>query len=179
MKRFVILDRDGTIITERNYLSDYNQVELIPNAASGLKKLKDQGLGLLVITNQAGIGRGYFSLHNLELIHKRMIDLLTIEGVTLDGIYFCPHIPEDNCNCRKPKLGLIEKAAKEHYFDPKASFVIGDKAIDIELGQKMGAQTFLVRTGYGAEVEKQNVVKPDFIVDDLEQAASMIKTIVG
>lgn len=178
MKRFVILDRDGTIIIERNYLSNHNQVELIPNAVSGLKKLRDLGLGLLVITNQAGVGRGYFSLNDLKLIHKRMIDLLAIEGVTLDGIYFCPHVPEDNCNCRKPKLGLIEKAAKEHNFDPKVSFVIGDKAIDIELGQKMGAQTFLVRTGYGAEVEKQNLAKPDYIVDDLLQASDIIKTLV-
>ncbi len=174
MKRFAILDRDGTIITERNYLSHHNQVELIPNAAIGLKKLRDQGLGLLVITNQAGIGRGYFSLDDLKLIHKRMIDLLAIEGATLDGIYFCPHIPEDNCNCRKPKLGLIEKAAKEHNFDPKLSFVIGDKAIDIELGQKMGSKTFLVRTGYGTKVEKENIVKPDHIVDDLEEAATYI-----
>lgn len=179
MKRFVILDRDGTIIIERNYLSDYKKVELIPNAANGLKKLKDHNLGLLVITNQAGIGRGYFSLHDLELIHKRMLELLAMEGVTLDGIYFCPHRPEDNCNCRKPKLGLIEKAAKEHNFKPKNCFVIGDKALDIVLGKKMRATTFLVRTGYGAEVEKQNLVKPDFTVDDLKQAANTIKTIIG
>lgn len=177
MKRFVILDRDGTIIIERNYLSHHNQVELIPNAAIGLKKLKDFGLGLLVVTNQAGVGRGYFNLQDLKLIHKRMIDLLAIEGVTLDGIYFCPHIPEDNCNCRKPKLGLIEKAVKEHNFDPKVSFVIGDKAIDIELGQKMRAATFLVRTGYGAEVEKQNLIKPDHTADDLLQASDIIKTL--
>lgn len=177
-KKIVILDRDGTIITERNYLSHHSQVELIPNAAIGLKELRELGLGLLVITNQAGIGKGYFSLDDLKLIHKRMIDLLAIEGVSLDGIYFCPHIPEDNCNCRKPKLGLVEKATKEHNFDPKASFVIGDKAIDIELGQKIGAKTFLVRTGYGAEVEKQNLVKPDRTVDDLLQASEIIKTLV-
>lgn len=178
MKRFVILDRDGTIIIERNYLSHHNQVKLIPNAAIGLKKLRDFGLGLLVVTNQAGVGRGYFTLHDLKLIHKRMIDLLAIEEVTLDGIYFCPHIPEDNCSCRKPKLGLIEKAAKEHNFDPKKCFVIGDKALDITLGQKMGAKTFLVRTGYGNEVEKKNIVKPDHTVDDLLQASDIIKTLV-
>lgn len=178
MKRFVILDRDGTIITERNYLSDHNQVELIPNAAIGLKKLRELGFGLLVVTNQAGIGRGYFNLDDLKLIHKRMIDLLAIEGVTLDGIYFCPHIPEDNCNCRKPKLDLIEKAAKEHNFDPKMSFVIGDKALDITLGQNMEAKTILVRTGYGAKVEKENIVKPDYVVDDLSEAANAISSII-
>lgn len=178
MKRFVILDRDGTIITERNYLSHHSQVELITNAAIGLKKLRGQGLGLLVITNQAGVGRGYFNLNDLKLIHKRMIDLLAIEGVTLDGIYSCPHIQKDNCNCRKPKLGLIEIAAKEHNFDPKLSFVIGDKALDVKMGQKMEAITFLVRTGYGAEVEKQNLIKPDYTVDDLLQASDTIKTLV-
>lgn len=178
MKRFVILDRDGTIITERNYLSDHNQVELIPHAAIGLKKLRKLGLGLLIVTNQAGIGRKYFGLDDLKLIHKRMIDLLATEGVVLDGIYFCPHIPEDNCNCRKPKLGLIKIAAKEHNFDPKLSFVIGDKALDVEMGQRMKAITFLVRTGYGAEVEKQNLVKPDYTVDDLLQTSDTIKTLV-
>lgn len=175
MKKFVILDRDGTIILECNYLSDHSQVELIPNAASGLKKLKEMGLGLLVVTNQAGIGRGYYSLDDLKLIHKRMADLLAKEGVILDGIYFCPHKPDDNCSCRKPKLGLIEKASKEHNFDPKECFVIGDKALDIKLGEAMGATTFLVRTGYGAEVEKEKKVKPDYIVNDLIEVAGIIE----
>lgn len=175
MKRFAILDRDGTIITERNYLSDHNQVELLPNAAIGLKKLRDEKLGLLVITNQAGIGRGYFSLDDLKFIHKRMIDLLKAEGVELDGIYFCPHKPADNCSCRKPKLGLIKKAAKDHNFDPKQCFVIGDKALDIELGKRMKSTTFLVRTGYGAEHEKFDHVKPDYVVDDLLATVSLIQ----
>ncbi|QQG40410.1 MAG: HAD family hydrolase [Candidatus Levyibacteriota bacterium] len=173
-RKFVILDRDGTIITERNYLSHHNQVELISNAAIGLKKLRELGFGLLVVTNQAGVGRGYFNLDDLKLIHKRMLDLLAAEGVILDGIYFCPHKAEDNCHCRKPKLGLIEQALKDHDFNPQESFVIGDKAIDIELGQKMGATTFLVRTGYGTMVEKENIVNPDFVVDDLYSAVNTI-----
>lgn len=175
MKRFVILDRDGTITVERNYLSNHNQVELIPNAAKGLKKLRNLGLGLLVITNQAGVGRGYFNLNDLKLIHERMIDLLAAEGVAIDGIYFCPHKVEDNCTCRKPKLGLIEQALKKHNFDPKGCFVIGDKALDIELGEAMGATTFLVRTGYGAEVEKEKKASPDYIVNDLLEAADVIQ----
>lgn len=174
-RRFVILDRDGTIITERNYLSDHSQVELIPEAAKGLKKIKALGLGLVVITNQSGIGRGFFSLKDLTLIHKKMISLLKKEGLKLDGIYFCPHKPDDNCTCRKPKLGLVKKAAKEHNFDPKECFVIGDKELDIELGQKMKANTFLVRTGYGSKVEKESLVEPDCIVDDLLEAADIIQ----
>lgn len=174
-KRFILLDRDGTIIVEKNYLSDHNKVELIENASGGLKKLKELGFGLLVITNQAGIGRGYFSLKDLTLIHKKMVGLLKKEGVKLDGIYFCPHKPDDNCSCRKPKLGLVKKAAKEHNFDPKECFIIGDKELDIELGQKMKANTFLVRTGYGSKVEKESLVEPDYIVDDLEIAFQIIQ----
>lgn len=175
MKKFVILDRDGTINTEQNYLSDKKGVELIPNAAKGLKKMKDLGLGLLVVTNQAGAGRGYFTLEDLEAIHDRMINLLAKEGVTLDGIYFCPHKPDDNCKCRKPKLGLIEQAVKEHKFNSKECFVIGDKALDVEMGQNMGATTFLVRTGYGAEVEKEKKIQPDYVVNDLLEAADIIQ----
>lgn len=177
MKRFIILDRDGTIIEERNYLSDQTGVELIPNATSGLKKMIELGFGLLVITNQAGVGRGYFSLNELSAIHRRMIDLLKDEGVELEGIYFCPHKPEDNCSCRKPKTGLVEQAVKEHNFNPKKCFVIGDKGLDVELGEAINATTFLVRTGYGAEVEKEKKVKPDYIVDDLLEAAGIIRRI--
>lgn len=174
-KRFVILDRDGVIIFEKDHLTNPDEVELIPNAAVALEKLKGLSLGIIVVTNQSVVGRGDISLNGLEKIHKRMIDLLAREGTTIDGIYFCPHKPDDNCKCRKPKLGLIEQAVKKHNFDPKEAFVIGDKALDIEMGKNMGATTFLVRTGYGAEVEKQNVVEPDYIVDDLLEATEIIE----
>ncbi len=176
-KRFVLLDRDGTIILERDHLTDLAQVELIPKAAQALKKLRNLGLGLIIITNQSVIGRGHINLTDLEKIHKRILDLLSKEKATIDDIYFCPHTPEDNCNCRKPKLGLIEMASKDHKFDPHSSFVIGDKAIDIELGQKMGAITFLVRTGYGGLVDHRKV-NPDFVVNDLLEAADIIQTLI-
>lgn len=172
-RRFVLLDRDGTIIVERNYLSNHNQVKLIPKAASALKKLSDLGLGLVVMTNQSGIGRGYFDLNELGKIHNRMIDLLAEEGVRLDGIYFCPHIPEDNCLCRKPKVGLVEKAVRKHNFDPKLCFVIGDNKGDIELGKNIGAKTILVRTGHGRKIERE--VDSDYVVDNLKGALSIIK----
>lgn len=176
-KRFVLLDRDGTIILERDHLTDIAQVELIPKAAQALKKLHDLGLGLIIITNQSVVGRGHINLDDLEKIHKRMLDLLLKEETSIDGIYFCPHTPEDNCLCRKPGLGLVKLAAEEHKFDPKLCFVIGDKAIDIELGQKMGATTFLVRTGYGAQVDHKEV-NPDFVVNDLLEAAHIIQTLI-
>lgn len=177
-RRFVLLDRDGTIIAEKNYLSDHNKVELLGNAALGLRKLKKLGFGLLVITNQAGIGRGYFSLDDLNLIHQKMVDLLAKEGVVIDGIYFCPHTPEDNCSCRKPKLGLIENATSQYNFAPKLSFVIGDKAVDIEMGKAAGATTLLVRTGYGANLDNKKV-KADYLVDDLLEAANVIERLLS
>ena len=176
-KRFVLLDRDGTIILERDHLTDLTQVELIPKAAQALKKLHALGLGLIIITNQSVVGRGHINLDDLKKIHKRMLGLLSKEEAIIDGIYFCPHTPEDNCLCRKPRLGMIEKAAKEHKFDPKLCFVIGDKAIDIELGQKMGAITFLVRTGYGAQVDHKEV-NPHYVVNDLLEAADIIQTLI-
>lgn len=176
-KRFVLLDRDGTIILQRHHLVDVNEIELIPKAGRALKMLHNLGLGLLIITNQSVVGRGHINLNDLEKIHKRMFDLLSKEDANVDGIYFCPHTPEDNCSCRKPRLGLIKKAKKVHKFDPKLCFVIGDKAIDIGLGQKMGATTFLVRTGYGAEVDL-NKTNPDYVVDDLMEAAKIIQTLI-
>jgi D-glycero-D-manno-heptose 1,7-bisphosphate phosphatase len=178
-RRFVILDRDGTIIVERHYLSDPDQVELLPDVANGLRAMQKMGLGLVVVTNQSGIGRGFFDEARLQAIHRRMNDLLDAEGVTLDALYFCPHVPEDECACRKPLPGLIELAAAELDFAPQACFVIGDKACDIELGQRVGATTFLVTTGYGAQEAGDMTTRPDYIVGNLWAVAQVIKNILG
>ena len=174
----MILDRDGTIIVERHYLSDPGQVELIPGVAGGLRKLSQMGLGLVVITNQSGVGRGLLDDNRLDLIHRRLHELLAVEGIRLDGIYSCPHTPEDDCLCRKPRPGLMAAASKELVFDPRASFVIGDKPCDIELGRQVGATTFLVRTGYGAQVAQEGIIMTDYVVDDLLEAAGVIKGLV-
>ena len=178
-RRFAVLDRDGTIIVERHYLSDPRQVELIHGAASGLREMSEMGLGLVVITNQSAIDRGFFDEARLDLIHQRLRELLDVEGVRLDGIYVCPHTPEDDCPCRKPRPGLIELAAKQLGFDPQACFVIGDKACDIELGQWVGATTFLVRTGYGAQVAAETTVTADHLVDDLWEAAQVVQRLLA
>ena len=178
-RRFAVLDRDGTIIAERHYLSDPDQVELIPGAAWALRRLRELGLGLTVMTNQSGVGRGYFSEERLGLIHRRMCDLLEAEGVTLDGIYYCPHTPDDGCDCRKPKPGLLERAARELDFDPKTSFVIGDNEGDIGLGLGVGATTLQVRTGYGAKVAAEGRVTAAHLVDDLAEAARVIERLLG
>jgi len=173
-RRFVLLDRDGTIIVDKNYLSDHRQAELIPLAAAGLRKMREMGLGLLVISNQSGVGRGYFSLDEVKRVHDRMVELLRAEGVELEGVWFCPHAPEEACACRKPKTGLVEQAAAKLGFEPALCFVIGDKSADIDLGRALKAKTILVRTGNGAQVEAEGVVSPDYVADDLLEAARLI-----
>lgn len=176
-QRFVVLDRDGTIIEEREYLSRPDQVTLIPGAGAALRELQHMGFGLVVVTNQSGIGRGFFNQAQLEDIHGRLAELLEGEGVQLSGIYYCPHIPDDDCDCRKPRLGLMQKAANDLGFNLRHCIVIGDKACDIEMGQTAGALTFLVRTGYGAQFE--NSVEADFVVEDLSAASRLIGRLLG
>jgi D-glycero-D-manno-heptose 1,7-bisphosphate phosphatase len=177
-RRFAILDRDGTIIVERHYLSAPEQVELLPGAVRGLRKLSQLGVGLVVVTNQSAVGRGYFDEKRLDLIHRRLAELLTAEAVPPMPIYVCPHRPDAGCRCRKPLPGLLEQAARDLGFDVSSSFVIGDKACDIELGKQVMATTLLVRTGYGAELAQTGSVSPDYVVDDLAQAAETIESLL-
>ncbi|HEX4149016.1 MAG TPA: D-glycero-beta-D-manno-heptose 1,7-bisphosphate 7-phosphatase [Pirellulales bacterium] len=179
MRRFVLLDRDGTINVDRDYLADPAELEFIPGASAALARLARLGLGLAVITNQSGVGRGLIRPAQLTAVHQRLGELLAAEGVRLDGIYACPHLPGDGCRCRKPNIGLVQQAAAELGFDPARSFVVGDKASDIELGQRVGAVTLLVRTGYGAQHERNQQFVADYVVDDLAAAADVIQSLLG
>lgn len=174
MTRLVALDRDGTIIEERPYLSDPEQVVLLPRAAQGLRALQALGFRLVLVANQSGVGRGYFSLEDVQRVNQRLFQLLAREGVTLNGAYICPHLPWAGCPCRKPATGLLEQAARELGARPSEAFVIGDKGCDIEMGQRAGASTLLVRTGWGRQTERAGEVRPDFVVDDLGEAAALI-----
>lgn len=175
LDRFVALDRDGTLIVERHYLSDPAEVELIVGAAEGLRRLGDLGLRMIVITNQSGIARRYVDEGTVIRIHERLRELLASEGVHLGEIYVCPHVPSDGCRCRKPETGLLERAAKDLGCHPRTAFVIGDKASDVELGRRVGATTFLVRTGYGARLVATPDIAPDYVVDDVGRAAQVIE----
>ena len=172
--RYLLLDRDGTLIEERHYLSDPDQVELIPGVIDGLRCFSEMGFGFVVITNQSGIGRGFFEPTQLLQVHERLEQLLAEGGIQLTGIYYCPHTPKDKCTCRKPGLGLVEMAAGDLGFVPEEALVFGDKACDIELGEHMGATTFLVRTGYGAEVETEGAVQPNYVVDSVREAVPIV-----
>jgi D-glycero-D-manno-heptose 1,7-bisphosphate phosphatase len=176
--RLVFLDRDGTINVEKNYVLKPDELELIPNAAAGLRRLRELGLKLTVITNQSAVGRGLLTLRGLDEIHERLTALLEAEGARLDGIYVCPHVPGDGCPCRKPGLELLKRAAADFGADLSRSFFIGDKRIDIEAGHAAGASSILVETGYGSTQSFDPGSAPDARVRDLLEAAWFIESMV-
>jgi histidinol-phosphate phosphatase family protein len=174
-KPAIFLDRDGTIIEDRDYLAHPDQVSILPNVTQPLAQLSQSGYALVMITNQSGIGRGYFTLEHLEAVHEHLTQLLLAENVELDGIYFCPHAPSENCGCRKPIPALVLRARDDLDLDLSRSFVIGDKPADVGLALAVGAKPILVRTGYGAESEHDPMVQSAaHIVDTIAQALPYI-----
>jgi D,D-heptose 1,7-bisphosphate phosphatase len=179
----VFIDRDGTINIDVHYLDDPNKFEMYPGVGEGLRKLKNNGFKIIVITNQSGIGRGYFTEKQLSNIHKRMKKEFQMFTVTLDGIYYCPHHPDDNCNCRKPNTGLFEQAIHEHNIDVKKSYILGDKILDVGAGKKIGVRTVLIPEPHIKEefLSKKNEWEydPDYIADDFMDAVQWILIIQG
>lgn len=178
--RYVALDRDGTVVVERHRpIGHPNEVELIPGAAEGLRKLIEMDFGLVLITNQSAIGRGTMNSNSLDSVHDHLRVLLKGQEVSLDGIYVCPHAPWDDCRCRKPKPGLLDIAAADLDVSPNSFIVIGDKASDVDCGKNAGAATILVRTGYGAQVEQEGYAGADHIADGLQEAAQVIQGLMS
>jgi D-glycero-D-manno-heptose 1,7-bisphosphate phosphatase len=130
-RAFALLDRDGTLIVDHGYLSDPERIEFLPGVFDGLRALRDAGFGLVIVTNQSGIARGYFDQLTLDRIHERLTGLLAMQGICLEGIHVCPHGPNDGCHCRKPLPGLIQEAMLAHNIDLSRSVVIGDTAADM------------------------------------------------
>lgn len=178
-KRAVYLDRDGTINEDVDYLSDPDGLVMIDGAAASIKRLNEAGVPVIVISNQSGVGRGYFSEEAVEAVNERLESLLGAEGARLDGVYYCAHRPEEDCGCRKPRTGLVERAAKEHGIDNSSSYVVGDKASDMGLAANIGASGVLVLTGKGAEERKKLSVSPDFVADDITGAVEWIMKDLG
>lgn len=176
MNKAVFIDRDGVINEDLGkYVANPDEFVFLPGAIEALKKLHDSDYKVIVITNQGGIGKGVYTEKDLAAIHSKMHKMLEKEGVKLDGVYYCPHHPNEACECRKPRLGLINKAIKEHRIDPKRSFFIGDKTSDIKAGKDVGCRTFLVRTGYAGH-DRAYDVEPDFVVSDILEAVNIILT---
>jgi D-glycero-D-manno-heptose 1,7-bisphosphate phosphatase len=159
-------------------LNHVDRFRMFPFAAAAIRRLNSTGLPVIVVTNQSGVGRGYFPESLVRTVHELMSQQLAAGGAHLDAIYYCPHTSADGCDCRKPKPGLLERAAREHRLDLGSSFVVGDRYGDIEFGQRAGASAVLVRTGYGAGELAWHAAKwpvpPDFIADDLTAATDWI-----
>ncbi len=172
-QRVAVFDRDGTVIVERHYLSRPEDVELLPGAAAGMRRLQDHGYRLIIATNQSAIARGYVDTARLSEIHQRLLGLLGAEGVSLSAIYYCPHHPQENCPCRKPQPGMLLRASRELDFDPARAVVFGDKPCDIEMGRAVGATTTLVATGYGREHYERGY-RADYYVSSLAEGASAL-----
>ena len=173
----IFLDRDGVINTEVGYLSSPDKFDFIDGTIEALKTLKKKGFLLIVITNQAGIARGYYSEEILGNIHKKMNDILQQNDIILDGIYYCPHHPDftGSCDCRKPKPGMMFKAKDKFNIDMKNSFMVGDTLNDIKTGLNANCKTVLVLTGYGAEEQKKiGTIKPHLIFKNLLEFAKNI-----
>lgn len=172
--RAVFLDRDGTINEDVGYLAKPDDLRMIDGAAISIKRLNDAGVKVIVISNQSGVGRGYFSGDDVEAVNGRLVELLAAEGARLDGVYYCAHRPDEGCGCRKPGTGLPDKAAAEHGIDNSMSYVVGDKASDMGLAEKIGAKGVMVMTGNGPEEVKKLAGKPDFVARDIGEAVEWI-----
>jgi len=142
--RAVILDRDGTLNIDYGYVGELEKFKLFPDVIPSLKKLENAGFLLIVITNQSGVGRGFFSIENVEKIHNHLKNILLSNGICLAKIYTCPHAPEENCKCRKPKTLLFEKAIKEFSLIPEKCYSIGDKETDIIPAEKLKMKGILL-----------------------------------
>jgi D-glycero-D-manno-heptose 1,7-bisphosphate phosphatase len=178
-KNWIFLDRDGTIIVEKNYLHDPNKVEILPGVVKGLLRLQNAGFKFVVCTNQSGIGRGYYGLREMDAVHKRIVKLLSADGIKIEAFFCCPHRPDENCECRKPKTGLAIQAAKELGFSlGEVLCVIGDKKCDVNFADNLKIPSVLVMTGYGAG-EFAKGVRGLYNVDDMYEAAEKLIKVDG
>ena len=167
----VFLDRDGTLMRDVDYCGDPKDVHVFPGASEALRKLKQAGYKLIIITNQSAIGRGFFNEAAYREVEREVARQLG-EGL-IDATYFCPHSPQDGCECRKPQPGMIWRAVRDHNLDVNRSFLIGDKQSDLECGRKAGVKMILVRTGYWQQADSQLA---EHLAKDLAHAADIILT---
>ena len=180
-KRVVFLDRDGVINHDSpDYIKSWSEFEFLPGSLEALKQLTLNGFSVIIITNQSAIHRKMISKEDLDVIHDMMKKNVQSNGGEIKDIFYCPHIPQDKCDCRKPKPGLIYRAKKRYRIDLKASIMVGDSAKDIECARNAGCgSAILVKTGNGVMAEKilkERMIYPDVIVRDLLEAVSWIVT---
>ena len=175
----VFADRDGTLVVERGYLSDPDDLTLLAGVPEAIQALRSAGFAVVVISNQSGVGRGFFPLSRVYEAMARLRRVLRAHGAEVDAIYFCPHRPEAGCACRKPGTELLERAADDLQLSLTRSVFVGDKLLDVRTGHNAGAASVLVRTGYGRDEERQlegatAPERPERVCDDFAQAADWI-----
>jgi len=174
----VFLDRDGTISEEMGYLNHASRFRMFPFAGPAIRKLNKAGLAVVVVTNQSGVARGYFPEALLGEVHQIMNQELTAQDAKIDGVYYCGHGAAAECDCRKPKPGMIRRAAEELGLNVSRSFVVGDRYSDVETGFHAGARTVFVKTGYGLGEwtwrSKDWARQPDYVAEDLQDAVEWI-----
>lgn len=180
----IFVDRDGTLNEDIGYVSTPDELVLYPWAAEAVRLINTSGFLAIVITNQSGIARGLYTEETLEVIHSSMIEQLARKGARIDGVYYCPHHPEIGaapyrraCECRKPQIGMLDRAARDHNINLPRSFVIGDKASDIKLAENAGARAALVLTGYGQETLARPdrwPCAPEIVAENLLEAVKRI-----
>lgn len=175
LKKAIFLDRDGTINVEKDYLIAPADLVLLPGVGAALRRGQEAGYLLVVVTNQSGVARGYFTTDEVEALHDHLQRELLSDGVQIDAFYLCPHHPAygASCDCRKGAPGMLLQAAREHHIDLAASWMIGDKRSDIEAGSNAGCRSILVRTGYGAQQES-GLPSSTLIADSLSEAVELI-----
>ncbi len=176
----VFLDRDGTVNIEAGYIRELSNLNLIPGAAAAIRGLNQLEIPVVLVTNQSGVARDYYPESWIGELHKRLTTLLAAEDAFLDRLYYCPHLPEGSvpafsgpCDCRKPEPGMLLTAAQDLNLDLAASFMVGDKATDVEVGERVGSKTILLTSGYGQQVldgTYQHKVNPDYIFPSLQAA---------
>ena len=181
MEKLIFIDRDGVINkdpggwTKYNYVTKRDEFFFIDGSIKALKKLKEAGYKICLISNQGGISKGYFTQEDLDRLNEHMLEEIKKGGGEIDGLYYCPHHDRDNCECRKPKTGLIEQALRKKSVDIKNTFIIGDSMQDIEVGKRMGMKTILVLSGKTPLAETKNwQVQPDCIKKDLLTAVEWV-----
>lgn len=165
------IDRDGTLVEEVNFLSKIEDLRLFPYTPEAVSKLKNAGYRVVVVTNQSGIGRKIYGEKDMRAIHGAMQQRL---GGAVDAFYFCPHLPDEGCRCRKPALGMIEDAVADLNIDLARSWMIGDKKLDVDTGRNAGMSSALVLTGYGASHVDTLGWEPEVIAPDLLAAVNLI-----
>jgi D-glycero-D-manno-heptose 1,7-bisphosphate phosphatase len=174
--KYIIFDRDGTLIVEKQYLSDPEGVELLPGVREGLNILKELGYRFVVITNQSGLARGYYSIAHCHRVNERLSQILKQSDIIIDKYYICPHHPEfsGKCSCRKPETGLLDEAVNDFFINTQTSFFVGDKCSDMLCGQKKNIKSVMIMTGYGKH--EQHKCNPELKFNTILEFAEYIRS---